>query len=73
MTSPTASSSSFRHFGLAYLLGAVALFLLTIAVAAALGKAGWIAVTVAVFLGLFAGGGLGLLVAARLTDHPRGA
>lgn len=67
----TAPNVQVRHLWLAYLIGAVVLFLLTLAVAAALGAAGWAAVGVGVFLGLFAGGGLGLLVAARL-DRPHG-
>jgi len=67
-----ASNLQFRHLGLAYLIGAVVLFLLTVAVAAAFGAAGWAAVGVGIFLGLFAGGGLGLLVAARL-DRPDGS
>jgi hypothetical protein len=53
----------------AYAIGAVVMFLLTLVVAALIGHAGWPAVGVGVFLGLFAGGGFGLLVAARL-DHP---
>jgi hypothetical protein len=65
----SAPDAPLRHYGLAYLIGAIALFLLTFAVAAALGHAGWSAAAFGAFLGLFAGGGLGLLVAARL-DHP---
>ena len=58
-----------RHLRTAYVVGAVALFVVTLIVAAALGHSGWPAVGVGVFLGLFAGGGFGLLVAARL-DQP---
>ncbi|HEY8546863.1 MAG TPA: hypothetical protein VIL36_17505 [Acidimicrobiales bacterium] len=49
-----------------YVLGVVAMFLLVLAFEAALGLMGWPAVLVALFVALFAGGGLGVLVAGRL-------
>ena len=56
-----------------YVLGAIVVFLLVLAVEAALGLMGWPAVVVALFVALFAGGGLGLMIAGRLSHADAGA
>ena len=50
-----------------YLVGAVVVFLLCLAIAAAFDVMGWPAVAAALFVAVFAGGGIGMMIAGRIT------
>lgn len=47
-------------------LGALVAFLVTVAIALAVGASGWPVIAGGVFVGIFVGGGLGLLTASRV-------
>jgi hypothetical protein len=55
-----------------YLIGAVVMFLFALGVAALFDVTGWTAVVAALFIAVFAGGALGMMVAGRLNE-PTGA
>jgi hypothetical protein len=61
-----AAHAHVRYLAVGFLVGAVALFLLTVGVLVAVGVEGWGVTVAGVFVGLFAGGALGALVALRV-------
>jgi hypothetical protein len=59
--------SSSRVVGIGFVVGVVVLFVFCLVIAAALDVSGWAATAASFFVGLFAGGPLGSMVAFRLT------
>ena len=60
-------ASNPRVVGIGFLVGVVVLFVFCLVIAAALGVSGWGATAASFFVGLFAGGPLGSMIAFRVT------
>jgi hypothetical protein len=55
-----------RSIGIGFVVGALVVFALGLILAAALGASGWASTAASFFVAIFAGGGLGSMIAARL-------